>query len=221
MAETTSNEGLVKALSLLPDSVKSIQDDISMLKGGATYTQWHESTTDQFTTQRTWYWSPTPSPREACRAGEDKELEEVDEEDSEIDLEPSGKLAAVSDATFLRWPSAPSYTTKQGKSRRIRMVFQTPIGSGVQRLMQLWRQMFPQLLRRQTEGEPSQQFWLNAVTPLVMVIEKADDLDNSGRGDNFHPDLITTHGQCELPQLSFTEECLLYPVQSSTEAIVQ
>ena len=116
-------------------------------------------------------------PPKRSRADEDEELEEVDEEDYEIDLEPSGQFVTLSDATatFLEVAFSAKLCNNKRKTKATipdsRWIRCPKIDAVVA------ANVSPAAQKVDRGVSHLQQFWLDAVTPLVMILEKVEDLD--------------------------------------------
>ena len=173
-----SNEELVKTIEMLAESVKSIQDELMTLKRGAIHIgvdPQSSSGTQQSSTDVSASDDPPPSKKPRMDDGESTTDEEPEDcEDIQAPLVPLSEAAsAFLEAAFgtklenkVRVAKAKAQGTPD--SRWIRCAKIDPV---------VMANVPPAARTADRAASRLQQFWLDAASPLVILLEKAEELD--------------------------------------------
>ena len=174
----SSNEELARTIEMLADSVKSIQDELVTLKRGAIHNGVNpqsSSGTQQSTTDVVASDDPPPSKKQRVDDGDSATDDDPEDcEDLHAPLVPLSEAAsAFLEAAFgakldnrVRVTKAKAQGTPD--SRWIRCAKIDPV---------VLANVPPAARTTDRAASRLQQFWLDAASPLVILLEKAEELD--------------------------------------------
>jgi len=169
----------VQNLSELPGSVKSLQDELETLKRGATHSGVNpQPTGSQYSdVDLSAGFGVEPPPPKKRKPDDDLEL---DDEEEDADIEPTGQLVNLSEAGAAFLETA--FGSKlQNENRKLKA---TKNGVPDSRWIRCPKidavvaaNVSPATKKADRAASRLQQFWLDAVIPLVLTLERADELE--------------------------------------------
>ena len=171
-----TNEDVVKALASLAKSVESIQDDIVTLKRGPT----HSGVNPQLTSSQQSYigsagsQDDNPPPHKKTRVDTDE-----DEDDLDNIEEPAGQLVTLSEAAtaFLEASFSSKLSNDNRKAKTNKHGIPDSRWTRCPKIdAMVAANVSPAAKKSDRAASRLQQFWLDATIPLVLLLERAEEL---------------------------------------------
>ena len=187
MTDLTGNEDLAKILAALSESMKSMWDELSSLKCGTTQIGITLPSTGSQHSDLDFGAGSSFNPPPLKRSKTDEEVEDEDEPLDEGDLELTGQLVTLSQgaATFLKAAFSAKLKNENRKAKATKNGIpdsrwtRCPIMDAV-----VAANIPPGAKRADKSASHLQQFWLDAAIPLVLMLERVEEL-------NLHPEAIS------------------------------